>query len=199
MIAVDTGFLYALADARDRWHAAAFSQAATAAEGWITTWPVLTECCHFLGSRLGPRYVQALLDDVADGALLVWDIPAAAASEIGKPMRKYAALPMDLADASLVLLAERLGHGRILSTDTRDFGAYRWRNRKPFRNCWRCHERDRHPARRPPISRRRLWPWRERLRSGRFGPAGTRATGATQPRGHFGKPHTGALARPGPL
>ena len=49
-------------------------------------------------------------------------------------MRQYASLPMDLADASLVLLAEHLGHGRILSTDGRDFGAYRWKSRKPFVN-----------------------------------------------------------------
>lgn len=49
-------------------------------------------------------------------------------------MRRYAALPMDLADASLVLLAEHLGHGRILSTDQRDFGGYRWKQREPFHN-----------------------------------------------------------------
>ena len=36
--------------------------------------------------------------------------------------------------AALVLLAEELGHGRILSTDRRDFGAYRWKNRHPFEN-----------------------------------------------------------------
>lgn len=41
---------------------------------------------------------------------------------------------MDLADASLVVLAEDLGRGHILSTDTRDFGAYRFKNRKPFEN-----------------------------------------------------------------
>ena len=34
-------------------------------------------------------------------------------------MKAYADLPMDLADASLVLLAEALNHGRILSTDRR--------------------------------------------------------------------------------
>jgi predicted nucleic acid-binding protein len=39
---------------------------------------------------------------------------------------------MDLADASLFMLAEHLGHGRILTTDQRDFGAYRWKSRKPF-------------------------------------------------------------------
>ena len=134
MIAVDAGFLYALADARDRWHAQAAAQVHTAAEGWITTWPVLTETCHFICARLNPQYALTLLDDVATGELLVWDIPSAAASDIGKLMRKYASLPMDLADASLVLLAEHLGHGRILSTDMRDFGAYRWKNRKPFKN-----------------------------------------------------------------
>lgn len=40
----------------------------------------------------------------------------------------------DLADASLVLLAEELGHGRILSTDQRHFRTYRWKHRKPFEN-----------------------------------------------------------------
>ncbi len=134
MIAVDTGFLLALVDARDRWHERAMAQRGSASEGWITTWPVLTETAHFYRSRLGERFVQALLGDVADGELLVWDIPAASVSRIGELMHKYASLPMDLADASLVLLAEHLGHGRILSTDMRDFGAYRWKNRKPFKN-----------------------------------------------------------------
>jgi predicted nucleic acid-binding protein len=49
-------------------------------------------------------------------------------------MDQYADLPMDLADASLVVLAEEIGDGRILSTDKRDFRAYRWKSRKPFRN-----------------------------------------------------------------
>lgn len=41
---------------------------------------------------------------------------------------------MDLADASLVILAEDTGHGRILSTDQRDFNTYRWKNHIPFEN-----------------------------------------------------------------
>lgn len=49
-------------------------------------------------------------------------------------IRQYATLPMDFADASLVVLAEHLGHGRIVSTDRRDFGAYRWKNHQPFTN-----------------------------------------------------------------
>lgn len=52
-----------------------------------------------------------------------------------KLMKKYADLAMDLADPPLVILAEELGHGRILSTDQRDFNAYRWKNHKPFQFC----------------------------------------------------------------
>jgi hypothetical protein len=37
-------------------------------------------------------------------------------------------------DASLVVLAEALGEGRIISTNTRDFHAYRWKSRHPFQN-----------------------------------------------------------------
>ena len=36
--------------------------------------------------------------------------------------------------ATLVVLAEQLGDGRILSTDARDFRVYRWSNRRPFEN-----------------------------------------------------------------
>jgi len=43
-------------------------------------------------------------------------------------------LHYDLADASLVLLAEQLEDGRILSTDRRDFDGYRWKNTRPFTN-----------------------------------------------------------------
>lgn len=106
----------------------------SASEGWISTWPVLTEATHLMSSRLGARFSQALMADVAQGGILIWDIPQAQLAKIPTMMGKYASLPMDLADASLVLLAEHLGHGRILTTDQRDFSSYRWKSRKPFQN-----------------------------------------------------------------
>lgn len=134
MIAVDAGFLYALLDRRDAWHERAKAAAPTVQEGWVTTWPVLTEATHLMTRRLGTRFAQALMDEVADGGLVAWDIPQEKVMRIPAMMQRYASLPMDLADASLVLLAEHLGHGRILTTDERDFGSYRWKNRKPFQN-----------------------------------------------------------------
>lgn len=134
MILVDTGFLYALADADDRHHTRAMAFRDTAREGWISTWPVLTECCHLLGRWLGPEFPARLMEDVAAGGLRLWSPPPEALARVPELMRRYARLPMDLADASLVLLAEHVGHGRILTTDARDFGALRWKSTQPFEN-----------------------------------------------------------------
>ena len=135
MIAVDTGYFYALADRRDAWHARALACARLLDdEGMVTTWPVLAEACHLLASRLGSEFATELMADVVEGGITVWSPPVEALARIPPLMRKYANLPMDLADASLVLLAEHLGHGRILTTDMRDFGAYRWKSRKPFKS-----------------------------------------------------------------
>jgi predicted nucleic acid-binding protein len=94
----------------------------------------MTETCHLLVSRLGERSVRTFVDSATRGAFEIFDLSREHLPRVGELMLRYADLPMDLADASLVILAEHLGTGRILSTDRRDFGAYRWKNRKPFHN-----------------------------------------------------------------
>ena len=134
MIAVDTGFILALLDADDQHHERALRWEASIDEGWITTWPVMTELCHMVARRLSVTVAVDCMQEMTHGAISLWDIPEQQAKKIPALMRRYANLPMDLADASLVLLAEHLGHGRILTTDERDLGAYRWKSRKPFHN-----------------------------------------------------------------
>jgi uncharacterized protein len=134
MIVVDTGFLYALLDRDDAWHARSVAAADSIEDAWITTWPVLTEATHLVARYLGVAAAVSLMQDVADGDIHVWDMPTQARSRLPALMNRYADLPMDLADASLVLLAEFLGHGRILTTDQRDFRTYRWKSRRPFEN-----------------------------------------------------------------
>src|SRR5688500_18635740 len=53
MIIADTGFWLALANARDRHHQRARRALSALNEPLITTWPVLTETCHLLVSKLG--------------------------------------------------------------------------------------------------------------------------------------------------
>ena len=134
MILADAGFFYALADADDAWHARAVQALHTQEEGWITTWPVLTEATHLIERWIGADAAHALVRDVAAGGIAVWQWEAAQTERLAHLMQRYASLPMDLADGSLVLLAEHLGHGRILTTDERDFGAYRFKNHAPFQN-----------------------------------------------------------------
>ncbi len=134
MIIADAGFFYALIDRRDAWHTRAVAALPTQAQGWITTWPVLTEATHLITRWVGTAAAQALLREVADGAIAVWSWPAEHTARLPDLMHRYTRLPMDLADVSLVLLAEHLGHGRILTTDQRDFGAYRFKSREPFDN-----------------------------------------------------------------
>jgi predicted nucleic acid-binding protein len=134
MILSDTGYWVALFDRDDRHHARAVAVTRDLREPLVTTWPVLTETTCFLGARYGMDAVARFLElGERDGyrvhALDERDFPRLRAL-----MKKYADLPMDLADASLVLLAQDSGEGRILSTDERDFRAYRFKNHKPFHN-----------------------------------------------------------------
>lgn len=134
MIIADTGFWLALANAKDRFHAAAVRALDRAREPLICTWPVMTETCHLLAARLGVDAELAFVRSASAGAFEVFDLELGHLERIQVLMQKYRDLPMDLADGSLVVLAEELGSGRILSTDQRDFHAYRWKTRKPFRN-----------------------------------------------------------------
>jgi uncharacterized protein len=132
MLIVDTGYLVALLDRKDGHHRTAMQFVHTQSEGWITTWPVITETMYFLMERISVEGAILLLDDVKTGAIRVWDIPNEQIEPAQRLMRRYKSLPMDLADVSLVLLAEHLGSGRILTTDQRDFSTYRWKSRHPF-------------------------------------------------------------------
>jgi len=134
VIIVDSGFLYALMDRRDAWHPRAMAQLPTQREGWVTTWPVLTEAMHLIAHWVGPTAAHALAREVEDGAIVAWQWAPTAQARLGQLMERYAGLPADLADASLLLLAEHLGHGRILSTDERDWGARRFKGQAPFQN-----------------------------------------------------------------
>ena len=87
-------------------------------------------CCIGLGPESQQRYIRSY----SDGAFDLFELERQHAPRIMSLMQQYARLPMNLADASLVILAEDLGHGRILSTDQRDFHTYRWKQRQPFRN-----------------------------------------------------------------
>ena len=134
MIIVDTGFWLALADQKDTYHQRAKQTLKQYNETLITTWCVVTETCYLLLTRKGVKAQTAFINSLNQGLFTVFNLEIHHTSRITQLMEKYADLPMDLADASLVILAEHLGHGRIFSVDQRDFNAYRWKQNYPFEN-----------------------------------------------------------------
>jgi len=134
VIIADTGFFLALANRADDDHEAAVAALEALTEGLVTSWPVVTETTHLLATRLGTQALLAFVASARAGAFTLFDLTLAHWPRIEELMRQYAKLPMDLADASLVVLAETRNDGRILSTDRRNFRTYRWKTRKPFKN-----------------------------------------------------------------
>ena len=133
MVLADTGYWLALANARDRWHQSAVSVTRQLDEHLVVTWPVVTETCHLLLSRLGVQAELRFIEQVSTN-VEIHELGQEHLGAIRVLMEKYADLPMDLADASLVVAATELGEGRILSTDRRDFNTYRWKDVEPFHN-----------------------------------------------------------------
>lgn len=134
---IDTGFFIALFSSKDQYHKKALQLRETIDQRkWITTWPVLTEVCHLLMSRGVSHEVPRLLQIYEVGGFDIFPLSITHISKLIEAFNRYHNLPMDLADASLVILAEEIGHGDIVSTDIRDFEVYRWKNHKPFNNLF---------------------------------------------------------------
>lgn len=94
----------------------------------------MTETCYLLLVRKGVQVQLKFIENYRQELFQVFDLPKNKGARLAQLMQQYADLPMDLADASLVILAEHLGEGRIFSVDQRDFNTYRWNNTHPFQN-----------------------------------------------------------------
>ncbi|MEO0886999.1 MAG: PIN domain-containing protein [Cyanobacteria bacterium J06648_10] len=134
MIIVDTGFWVALINKKDAHHTRAAKVLSQIKEPLITTWPVITETCYLVLQRVGNKSQAQFMDKVAARKFRIFEMNVERSLRVSQLMRQYADQPMELADASLVVLAEHFGERRILSTDQRDFNTYRWKNREPFEN-----------------------------------------------------------------
>ena len=132
---IDTGCFIGLYSKRDQYHQKIVKLCSQIQDRkWITTWPVITETCHYFVQKKQTQAILLILELYENRLMQIFSLEERHAKRLQELMNKYKELPMDLADASLVLLAEELSTGDIISTDQRDFHAYRWKNRKPFHN-----------------------------------------------------------------
>jgi predicted nucleic acid-binding protein len=123
MILVDTGPLVALIHQDDNEHRICKETFLTFSEPVGTVWPVLTEALYLLNFSWEAQ--NALWEMIQAGAVEILPLGTDDVGRMRDLMRKYRDLPMDLADAALVRVAERERLRRIFTLDRRDFQIYR--------------------------------------------------------------------------
>lgn len=94
---------------------------------------VLAELDYMLGKRHGQASQLALLGEVVEGAYELAEFSGSDVERAAAVMRRYADLRVGLADASIVVLAERHGSTDVLTFDRRHFRAMRGPGGRPFR------------------------------------------------------------------
>lgn len=125
MILCDTGPLVALIDQDDSFHTRCVTALSTLpAEPLLTTWPCLVEAMYLLWRAGGSPAQEELWGYLADELVVLHTPEAGEWERMRTLMRQYHDAPMDLADASLVVAAERLRLRRIFTLDSH-FHAYR--------------------------------------------------------------------------
>jgi predicted nucleic acid-binding protein len=123
MILVDAGPLVAILHRDDRRHRECVQALRALRPPLGTTWPVVTEAMYLLGFSAEAQ--DELWSLIENGRLHLLGLDASDAPRMRALMRKYRDLPMDLADASLVAVAERDGLNRVFTLDHRGFEVYR--------------------------------------------------------------------------
>jgi hypothetical protein len=127
---LDTSGLVSILDRSQSHHAPCVS----VYEAWqrpvLTTDAVVTEATHLLGRTVGGA--AACLRFFVDGGALLVPGNRETMERSLELIEKYSDLPLDYADATLVVLAEDARVGDILTLDRKGFSAVRWARTKAF-------------------------------------------------------------------
>jgi len=118
-VLVDTGPLVAIIDKGQAEHELGVETAREIRCPLLTVWPVITEALYLLS--FSSRGQDALWEMIVGQALRIADLSREDAPRLRQLMHRYADLPMDLADAALVHVAERENLRTIFTLDREDF------------------------------------------------------------------------------
>lgn len=131
---IDSGVIIALFDKSDKYHQKSLEFLKAFKGELITSWAVLTEVSHILDFNL---QVQIdFLKWVELGGVSVYDIPQNEIANIRVMMEKYLDIPMDLADATLMYIANKENIKNIVSIDS-DFDIYRTLKKQSLVNLFK--------------------------------------------------------------
>lgn len=130
MIIIDTGPIVALFDKDDQYHQHCIEILKGIKEPLVTTWPVITEAFYLL--NFSGSVQDALWQFIQRGGIRIEQSEENIYFRIRELMNKYHDLPMDLADATLVVLGEEKKLSTIFTLDHKDFCIYRPKHKRRF-------------------------------------------------------------------
>ena len=133
MIILDTSGLLAAIDGSQRQHAEAAAIIRASTDPLLLSPFVLAELDYLLATKVSQAAAIALLDQVSAGAYRLEPMAADDIARAAEIVVQYRDRRLGLADASLVVLAERHGTLDILTLDERHFRALSGPGRRPFR------------------------------------------------------------------
>jgi len=130
-IIVDAGPLIALFDKDDKYHNSVLKFLKTFDGQLITSWPVITEVTHLLSFNVNVQI--DFLEWLKREAVTIVNLENIHLERIIQLSKKYSDVPMDLADSSLIVIAELTNITDIITIDS-DYYIYKTKNKKLLNN-----------------------------------------------------------------
>ncbi len=118
---LDTSFLLATTNTKDRNHTQVLKVARTINDPLILPVSVLPEACYLIASRLGHKAMRLFLKQLVASDTILESITSADLQRATEILDKYADSRLDFVDATIVAIAERRNITRVLTLDRRDF------------------------------------------------------------------------------
>lgn len=128
---IDAGPIIALFDNNDQYHEQVLDFIKKFEGKLISTWPVLTEVCYMLDFNKETQL--DFLDWVLQGGIDIHNLEQWQLNSVRHMMETYSDLPADLADTTLLEVAETRGVSSIITLD-RDFSVYKLKNGHYLKN-----------------------------------------------------------------
>jgi len=128
---LDTGAFVALLDRSERNHDRCVRFLKEFKGKLLTTEPVLTEAIYLLGPSIKTQ--KTCIEFILKGGAALMPQSLESLSRTVILMEKYNDIPMDFADATLVVLAQETAVDEVFTLDIRGFNAYRIRGKKSFK------------------------------------------------------------------
>lgn len=122
---VDTNVWLAAADRRSADHDRCARLVVDHGDRVAAPVPVLAESSWLILDRLGPDSHGRFLEAIVSGAIQAIDLTAADWARAAELCGRYTDLRLDLMDASLIAIAERLHLDKIATFNRRDFAVVR--------------------------------------------------------------------------